>query len=48
MVVELPTDKTIRTKCYDIAKKYYTDNGLKFAAQSLQDTGDPYLLIPLP
>jgi len=48
IVVELPDDKTARTKCYDIAKKYYTDNGLTFAAQSLQDKGDPYLLMPLP
>jgi DNA-directed RNA polymerase subunit RPC12/RpoP len=48
MVVELPDDKTARTKCYDVAKKYFNDNGESFEAKALQDNGDPYLLVPLP
>lgn len=48
MVVELPDDKTARTKCYDLAKKYFTDNGDAGEAQMLQDNGDPYLMVPLP
>jgi hypothetical protein len=48
MVVELPDDKTARTKCYDAAKTYYNNNGESFMAKALTDTGDPYLLVPLP
>jgi DNA-directed RNA polymerase subunit RPC12/RpoP len=48
MVVELPDDQTARAKCYDVAKKYFNDNGESFEAKSLQDNGDPYLLVPLP
>ena len=48
MVVELPADKTARTKCYDAAKTYYNNNGESYMSQSLQDNGDPYLLVPLP
>jgi hypothetical protein len=48
MVVELPDDKTNRTKCYDTAKAYFNGNGESYMAQSLTDKGDPYLLVPLP
>ena len=48
MVVELPDDKTARTKCYDAAKTYFKNNGESYMAQALKDTGDPYLLVPLP
>jgi hypothetical protein len=48
MVVELPDDKTSRAKCYDVAKGYMNGNGESFMVPGLQDTGDPYLLVPLP
>jgi len=48
MVVELPDDKTARAKCFDLAKKYFNDNGESYMAQSLQDNGDPYLMVELP
>jgi hypothetical protein len=48
MVVELPDDKTARAKCYDVAKKYFNDNGRPEEAQGLQDDGDPYLMVQLP
>ena len=48
LVVELPDDPTARTKCFDIGRKYLSDNGYSFAAKAIEDTGEPYLLIPLP
>jgi len=48
MVVELPDDKTARAKCFDLAKKYFNDNGRPEEAQMLQDDGDPYLMVQLP
>lgn len=48
MIVEMPDDPTSRGKCYDVLKKYYTDMGEGFMTQGLQDTGDQYLLVPLP
>jgi len=48
IVVELPKDATARTKCYDAAKAYFNNNGETYAAQALQDNGDPYLMIGLP
>jgi hypothetical protein len=48
MVVELPDDANARASCYAAAKKYYADNGASFMAQSLTDSGDPYLMMPLP
>jgi hypothetical protein len=47
IVIELPDDSTSRTKCYDMAKKYYTDNKYDYDPQDLKDQGDPYLMIPL-
>lgn len=47
IVVELPDDATARATCYTAAKKFYTDNGDPSTAQSLTDTGAPYLLMPL-
>ncbi len=48
MVVEMPSDATSRTNCYAVLKQYYTDMGWGALGQGLQDTGDPYLLVPLP
>jgi DNA-directed RNA polymerase subunit RPC12/RpoP len=48
MVVELPDDKTARAKCFDLAKKYFNDNGRPEEAQAIQDDGDPYLMVQLP
>jgi hypothetical protein len=48
LVVELPDDSTSRGKCYDVLKKYYNDMGQGYMVQSVQDSGDPYMLVPLP
>jgi DNA-directed RNA polymerase subunit RPC12/RpoP len=48
MVVEMPSDPTARANCYAVLKQYYNDMGEGFLGQGLQDTGDPYLLVPLP
>ncbi|MDP9172693.1 MAG: hypothetical protein M3O30_02355 [Planctomycetota bacterium] len=48
MIVELPQDKTARTKCFDIARAYYEGMKLTVDPTMFQDTGDPYLMVPLP
>lgn len=47
-MVELPKDAAARAKCYDAAKAYFSGNGDTYMAKSLQDNGDPYLMIDLP
>jgi len=48
MIIEMPSNATSRTNCYAVLKQYYSDMGWSTLGQTLQDTGDPYLLVPLP
>jgi hypothetical protein len=48
VVVELPTDAAARAKCYQIAKNWCDNFRMSFASESLHDTGDPYLTVPVP
>jgi hypothetical protein len=48
MVVELPSGKNSRAKCYDIARSYLDTNKYPYDPKDMQDSGDPYILVPLP
>ena len=48
IIVEMPSDATSRANCYAVLKQYFNDMGWGYMGQGLQDTGDPYLLVPLP
>jgi hypothetical protein len=48
LVIELPKDPAARAKCYDIAKKWYSDFQMGFMIDVLHDKGDPYLMVALP
>jgi hypothetical protein len=44
-VVELPSDKSARAKCYQALKDHWKNNGLPSDDGALQDNGDPYLIV---
>lgn len=47
LVIELPTDKDARAKCYEIAKDWYEHFQIDYVPKSIKDTGEPYLEVPL-
>jgi hypothetical protein len=47
-VIELPDSPAARAKCYAISKKYFNDNKMYYSPSSVQDNGDPYLIVGLP
>jgi len=48
IAVELPDDPAARVKCYQVAKSWYDGFKIPYEPESLRDTGDPYLMVPLP
>jgi hypothetical protein len=44
-VVELPSDKSARAKCYQALKDHWKNNGLPSDDEALQDNGEPYLIV---
>ncbi|HUB25203.1 MAG TPA: hypothetical protein VL992_07215, partial [Tepidisphaeraceae bacterium] len=48
IVVELPKDPAGRAKCYDIARKWYSDFQMGFMVELLHDKGEPFLMVALP
>ncbi len=48
MIVELPTDATSRTKCFDIAKKYSAAYSVGYSPLSEKDPSSKYLIVHLP
>ncbi len=45
LIVELPTGKTQRAKCYQILKDYYDSNKMRYDPEDVTDAGEPYLMI---
>jgi len=47
LVMELPTDKDARAKCYEIAKEWYDQFKIFHLPEAVKDKGKPYLEVPL-
>jgi len=48
IVLELPTDKSARPKCYEVTKGWYEQFNIYYDPASLNDTGEPYVVVGLP
>jgi hypothetical protein len=48
VVVELPDDKLARAKCYTILKSWCDDYKIPYDLSELIDTGEQYMIVPLP